>query len=149
MRLHDDGKVWIHSGDIGYIDDDGFLFVKGRIKRMITRFDGHKVFPVNLEAEISSRRDVRNCAVIGVRDIGHAQGCYPLAIVEFKEGTDTDAACREIYFDCLKTVESRGTPVAVIAVEKIPLTGMGKNDCLTLESQYGDFDYVKWREGIQ
>lgn len=148
MRLHDDGKVWIHSGDIGYIDDDGFLFVKGRIKRMITRFDGHKVFPVNLEAEISSRRDVRNCAVIGVRDIGHAQGCYPLAIVEFKEGTDTDAACREIYFDCLKTVESRGTPVAVIAAEKIPLTGMGKNDCLTLESQYGDFDYIKWQEGV-
>ena len=145
MRLHDDGKVWIHSGDVGFIDSDGFLFIKGRIKRMITRFDGHKVFPVNLEASVSKRPDVRNCAVIGIRDMERSQGHYPMVLVEFAEGVDTDTACREIYKFCDETVEERGKPVAVIAVDEIPLTGMGKNDYRALESEYVNYDYLTWQ----
>ena len=53
MREHEDGTKWIHSGDLGYIDDEGFVFVIGRLKRMITRFDGHKVFPITIESFIA------------------------------------------------------------------------------------------------
>ena len=72
MRRHEDGLVWIHSGDVGYMDEDGFLFIQGRIKRMITRFDGHKVFPINLESLVADRPEVYNCAVIGVDDMEHS-----------------------------------------------------------------------------
>ena len=144
MRLHEDGQVWIHSGDIGYMDTDGFLFVKGRVKRMITRFDGHKVFPVNIESRVGKHKEVRNCAVIGVNDREHSQGQYPLVLVELKEGVDAGTTCKEIFDICSERLEERGRPVAVISVDEIPLTGMGKNDYRTLEKQYKTFDYLSW-----
>jgi len=147
MRRHEDGKVWIHSGDVGYMDEDGFLFIKGRIKRMITRFDGHKVFPINLESAVSARKDVRNCAVIGVNDRGHSQGQYPLVLVELAPDADRAKDCHEIFEYCDANVEERGKPVAVIAVEEIPLTGMGKNDDRTLEKAYAEYDYAAWISG--
>lgn len=142
MREHDDGTKWIHSGDLGYIDDEGFVFVIGRLKRMITRFDGHKVFPVNLEGLISAHDSVHNCAVIGVNDMGHGQGQYPLVIVELIKGTDPDEVCIELYDMCNSSCEERGKPVAVISVDEIPLTGMGKNDYRSLEKVYSDYDYT-------
>ena len=144
MKKHDDGLVWIHSGDLGYMDDDGFLFIIGRIKRMITRFDGHKVFPINMEGLIGGRPQVKNCSVIGVNDREHSQGQYPLALVEFVSGVDKEQACKEIFKYCDEQIEERGKPVAVLPIDKIPLTGMGKNDTVTLEKQYSTFDYTKW-----
>ncbi len=145
MRVHEDGRTWIHSGDIGYMDEDGFVFIEGRIKRMITRFDGHKVFPINLEGLINALEGVRNCSVVGVNDMDHSQGQYPLAIVEFAEGVvDTAAECKEIFKLCDKNVEERGKPVAVIAVDAIPLTPFGKNDYRTLEKEYQTYDYKSW-----
>ena len=145
MRKHADGKVWIHSGDLGYVDEDGFLYIKGRIKRMITRFDGHKVFPINLEGYIAGRKDIQNCAVIGVNDREHSQGQYPLALIETMPGVDQWETCSEIFRYCDEGVEERGKPVAILAVEKLPLTGMGKIDYRELEKKYGDYDYREWK----
>ncbi|MBR2422011.1 MAG: acyl--CoA ligase [Oscillospiraceae bacterium] len=147
MRKHDDGQVWIHSGDVGYMDTDGFLFIKGRIKRMITRFDGHKVFPINMESLIANRKDVHNCAVVGVNDCEHSQGQYPLALVELMPGVSA-AACKKIYDDCHEQLEERGRPVAVLAVEKLPLTPMGKIDYRALEKEYGKYQYTKWDPAV-
>jgi len=141
IRIHEDGKRWVHSGDLGYIDEDGFLFIKGRVKRMITRFDGHKVFPVNIESMVAEYEEVRNCCTVGVNDRGHGQGHYPMVLVELAEGVD-ESVCKKIYEDCLERLEERGQPVAVIPIDQIPLTGVGKNDYRTLEEKYEDFDYV-------
>ena len=149
LRLHDDGQYWIHSGDIGYMDEDGFLFIKGRVKRMITRFDGHKVFPVNIESRVAKRDIVRNCAAIGVNDRDHSQGQYPMVLVELAKGVeDKEAVCKDIFDECNKKLEERGRPVAVIPVDQIPLTGMGKNDYRTLEKEYADYDYKAWEADL-
>ncbi|MBR6800930.1 MAG: acyl--CoA ligase [Eubacteriaceae bacterium] len=146
MRKHDDGLVWIHSGDLGYVDEEGFVFIKGRIKRMITRFDGHKVFPINLESMISEHKEVINCAVIGVDDRGHGQGQYPVVFIELRPGVDKKQFCKYMFELCDRDVEERGKPVAVVAIDKIPLTAFGKNDYVTLEKEYKEFDYTKWEE---
>ena len=147
MRKHADGKVWIHSGDIGTIDEDGFVYIQGRVKRMITRFDGHKVFPVTIESFIGEHELVHSCSVIGVNDRERTQGQYPMAVVELVSGVDVsrrDEICREIYHKCQEQLEERGRPVAVVCVDEVPLTAMGKNDYRTLEKDYRYFDYVAW-----
>ena len=147
MRKHADGKVWIHSGDIGTIDEDGFVYIQGRVKRMITRFDGHKVFPVTIESFIGEHELVHSCSVIGVNDRERTQGQYPMAVIELVSGVDVsrrDEICREIYHKCQEQLEERGRPVAVVCVDEVPLTAMGKNDYRTLEKDYRYFDYVAW-----
>lgn len=144
MRKHEDGQIWIHSGDLGYMDEDGFLYIKGRIKRMITRFDGHKVFPINLESMITDLPDVHNCAVVGTDDMEHSQGQYPMAIIEVIKGVDVASTCKKVYDYCNVHAEERGRPVAVVAVDKLPLTPMGKVDNKKLEAEYKDFDYKNW-----
>ena len=147
MRKHADGQVWIHSGDIGYIDEDGFVYIQGRVKRMITRFDGHKVFPITIESFIGEHELVHSCSVIGVDDRERTQGQYPMAVVELVSGVDVsrrDEICREIYHKCQEQLEERGRPVAVVCVDEVPLTAMGKNDYRALEKDYKYFDYVAW-----
>ena len=149
MRKHADGKVWIHSGDIGSIDEDGFVYIQGRVKRMITRFDGHKVFPITIESFIGEHELVHSCSVIGVNDRERTQGQYPMAVIELVAGVDVsrrDEICREIYHLCQEHLEERGRPVAVVCVDEVPLTAMGKNDYRTLEKDYKYFDYLAWEK---
>ncbi len=149
MRKHADGQVWIHSGDIGSIDEDGFVYIQGRVKRMITRFDGHKVFPITIESFIAEHEKVHGCSVIAVDDRERMQGQYPMAVVEFVAGVDVsdrDKICREIYDLCQEQLEERGRPVAVVSVDEIPLTGVGKNDYRTLEKEFKYFDYLAWEK---
>ena len=149
MREHADGQIWIHSGDIGSIDEDGFVYIKGRVKRMITRFDGHKVFPITIESFISENEKVHGCSVIAVDDRERTQGQYPMAVIELVAGVDVserEKICREIYDLCQEQLEERGRPVAVICVDEIPLTGVGKNDYRALEKEFKYFDYEAWQK---
>ena len=150
LRKHEeDGKTWLHTGDLGYIDEDGFLFIIGRIKRMITRFDGHKVFPVNIESLVARHKEVNNCSAVGVADMDRTQGHYPVVFVEIDECVDDkETFCKNIFNECNTLLEERGRPVAVVHIDKIPLTGSGKNDFRTLEKEYEKFDYKSWNEKL-
>lgn len=150
-RLHADGQYWIHSGDIGYIDEDGFVYIKGRVKRMITRFDGHKVFPITIESFISEHPAVHSCSVIAVDDRERSQGQYPMAVIELNANIEVsrrDEICKEIYNKCQEQLEQRGRPVAVMCLDEVPLTPMGKNDYRKLEREYKYFDYLAWQKEV-
>lgn len=138
MITHPDGKVWVHSGDLGYMDEDGFIFIKGRIKRMIICFDGHKVFPTYVEGVIGKHPDVMSCAVVGVKDRNHAQGQAILAIVQRKDpnrpAEEVEAELRKLLED---EVEKRSLPHFIEFIDTMPHTGMGKIDYRKLAT---DFD---------
>lgn len=145
MIDHPDGKTWVHSGDVGRIDEDGFVFIQSRIKHMVIRFDGHKVFPVQIESEIMKHSAVTACAVIGVKDSAHMQGEVPLAIVELK-GEDggkkvyKDIVYRQLCKYCNKNLEERGKPAEIVFIDRMPYTSMGKQDKLALKEKYKDLE---------
>ena len=77
LRRHADGQIWAHTGDVGYMDEDGFVYLDSRIKRMIIRHDGFKVFPSMIENVISRHPAVHQCSVVGCTDKDHVQGRLP------------------------------------------------------------------------
>ena len=143
MRRHADGTVWIHSGDIGYMDTDGFIFIKGRIKQIIIKFDGHKVFPITLEAVINRHEAVAECAVVGIPDPDHAQGEVPLGIVKLKESVekppDEKSLRLELLRMCDDICEERGRPADIVFVPDLLYTPIGKHDYRALTERFHDF----------
>jgi acyl-coenzyme A synthetase/AMP-(fatty) acid ligase len=67
-----------------------------------------------------------------------------MALVELMPGV-TESVCKEIYHYCHENLEERGRPVAVLAVDKLPLTPMGKIDYRALDKEYGKYEYTKWK----
>ncbi|MBQ5814084.1 MAG: acyl--CoA ligase [Clostridia bacterium] len=142
MRRHFDGTVWVHSGDIGYMDKDGFVYIKGRVKQIIIRFDGHKVFPVSIEKIVGKHKAVATCAVVGIPDPDHAQGQQPLVVAELKKTiseADKENVRKEILDMCFAECEERGRPIDVTFIDDLPHTGMGKNDYRKLTDMYKNF----------
>ena len=140
IRRHPDGTLWVHSGDIGHMDPDGFVYIKGRIKRMITLFNGHKIFPTHIESVLGHHPMVASCAVVGVNDTAHAQGQLTLAVIEAKEQAleKLTAIKNELYEMCRQELEGPAKPYDIIFVASMPHTGMGKIDYLKLAEDYNN-----------
>ena len=139
MIKHPDGQVWIHSGDLGSMDEDGFIFIRGRIKRMIIKFDGHKVFPAYIEGVIGQHPDVMSCAVVGVKDREHAQGQSVLAVIQRQNPARPEEETRaELQTLMDAEIEKRGIPADVVFMDELPHTGMGKIDYRKLAKDYDD-----------
>ena len=137
MVKHPDGRVWIHSGDLGSMDEDGFIFIKGRIKRMIIMFNGHKVFPTFIEDVLGKHPDVMSCAVVGVTDREHAQGKSVHAVIQLKNHERTQEEVQAELYDLMgQEIESSVIPKTMQFVTEMPHTGMGKIDYLKLEKDY-------------
>ena len=135
---HSDGTLWVHSGDIGHMDEDGFVYIKGRIKRMITLFNGHKIFPTHIESVLGHHPMVSSCAVVGVKDTGHAQGQLTLAVIEtVEQSIEKQLQIKnELYEMCRQELEGPAKPYDIIFTDAMPHTGMGKIDYLKLADDY-------------
>ena len=136
LKTHSDGTVWVHSGDIGKMDEDGYVYIKGRIKRMITLFNGHKVFPTQLENTIGKHPHVVSCAVVGVKDTTHAQGENAVAMIQLQEESMEQAVIDEVKKLCLEEIEESSRPNDIMVVDSMPHTGMGKIDYKQLAADY-------------
>ena len=67
LQLHEDGLVWLHTGDLGIMDEEGFVYFKQRLKRMIIT-SGYNVYPSQVENAIDSHEAVLMSTVIGIKD---------------------------------------------------------------------------------
>ena len=137
LRKHPDGSVWLHSGDMGYMDEDGCLFIQGRIKSMIIRGDGFKVFPNLVEQTVMMCEDVYACAVIGADDPSFSQGQRPFVFVVRRDGyTGTDEVLKErLQKLCREELPEYALPMDYRFINVLPLTGIGKVDYLSLEKE--------------
>ena len=136
LRLHEDGKLWMHTGDLGYITEDGCLYLEGRIKRIIIRFDGFKVSPFDIEKTILKNDKVRECCCVGKVDSEHNHGQIPVVYVVREKGADvTDKELiEELFLLCKSTLSERYIPKVIILIENMPLTSNGKVDYRALEA---------------
>lgn len=136
IKKHDDGLCWVHSGDVGYIDEDGFVFIKDRIKRVIIRHDGFKVFPSLIEKTVGTNKNVTSSCAVGIVDTSHSQGKLPIVYVVLNDGADAKTVKAELIELCEKELPEYVQPVDFVFIDKIPLTPIGKVDYRSLENTY-------------
>lgn len=142
-QVHPDGRTWVHTGDVGYIDEDGFVFVGSRIKRLIIRPDGFKVFPSMIENAISHHPAVRQCSVVGCVAKDHPQGRLPFVFVVLDPAAADKKRqiLRELRQLCVEELPEYVQPVAYKFISEMPLTPVGKVDYRKLEEQISPRDY--------
>lgn len=135
FRTHPDGSKWIHTGDLGYIDEDGFLFIEGRMKRMImTVIDGavYKIFPSKVESELSQHKGVYASCVVKAND-GSNQVLKAYIIPEANYADKFDALVKELRARCDANLPDNMRPVFYEKLADFPRTSAGKVDYRALE----------------
>ena len=143
LRTHADGRVWVHTGDIGYLDEDGFVYLDSRIKRLIIRHDGFKVFPSMIENVVSQHPAVHQCSVVGCTDKDHVQGRLPFVYIVLKADTTAKKkqVIRELERMCAEELPEYVQPVAYKFISSMPMTPVGKVDYRQLEADISPRDY--------
>lgn len=128
------GVKWIRSGDIGHMDEQGFLYIDGRIKRIIIRHDGFKVFPTQIENVIATCPEVKTCCAIGRADKDHSQGKLPVVYITLsREKKDKMKLKEELNSLCKQMLPEYMQPIDFVFIDKMPLTANGKVDFHELE----------------
>lgn len=135
LKTHKDGSIWLHSGDLGHIDEDGFLFIDGRIKRMIIDHTGFKIFAPVVESVISQHSFIEKCCVVGAKDKKYNVGQIPVAFVIPKENTNTEELEKEILHLCEKNLPSYSLPQRIVFKDSFPYTSANKVDYRALEKE--------------
>jgi len=113
------------SGDGGYIDEDGYIFITGRIDDVIN-VAGHRLSTAEMEEVLAAHEAVAECAVVGIKD--ELKGQVPLGFLVLKSGIDLDAA--NLQKQLVQMVRDKIGPVAafkkVVVAEVLPKTRSGK-----------------------
>ena len=143
LRRHPDGRGGAHTGDMGYLDEDGFVFLDSRIKRMIIRHDGFKVFPSMIENVVSRHPAVHQCSVVGCTDKDHVQGRLPFVYIVLKSDTTAKKkqVIRELERMCAEELPEYVQPAAYKFISSMPMTPVGKVDYRQLEADISPRDY--------
>lgn len=152
LRKHKDGKIWVHSGDLGYMTENGFLYITDRMKRMIIRSDGFKVVPSDIEKVLSSHSAVETCCVVGVDNLKYAgQGQIPFANIVLKEEYKNfgEQIKNELFLLCKEKLAEYVQPEYIEYYDSLPLTSIGKIDFLSLQAQNNEYIKSLFQENNQ
>ncbi len=132
-QLHPDGLYWIHTGDLGTMDEEGFIYFRQRIKRMIIT-NGYNVYPSQMEGVIDGCEYVQMSCVIGVPDPLKVQKVK--AFIVLKPGyVPTEATKKEIMEYCKKHIAKYALPYDIEFRDDMPKTLVGKIAYRVLEEE--------------
>lgn len=133
LRVHDDGLTYLHTGDLGRMDEDGFIYFVQRLKRMIVT-NGYNVYPSQVENVIDSHEAVMFSTVIGVKDEIRKQ--MVKAFIVLKPGfSPTDEIKESIKAHCEKHIAKYALPREYEYRDNLPKTLVGKVAYRELEKE--------------
>lgn len=133
LKTHADGRVWLHTGDLGTMDEEGFIFFKQRIKRMIIT-NGYNVYPSQIENVLDGHESVQLSCVIGVKDEYKMQRIK--AFITLKPGFEpTKELKAEILNYCRAHISKYALPTDIEFREELPKTLVGKVAYTVLEKE--------------
>ena len=133
LRRHEDGRIWLHTGDLGKMDEDGFVYFSQRIKRMIIT-SGYNVYPGQLENIIDGHGKVLLSCVIGVKDPYKMQKVK--AFVVLRPGYEpSEAVEQEILDDRRQHIAKYAMPYDIEFRSELPKTLVGKVAYRVLEEE--------------
>lgn len=138
LKEHDDRLLWVHTGDIGSVDEDGFITIAGRIKRMILTFeDGvfHKVFAKLLEDEFTKCDCIKALSIVGKVKADDSIINDLIAFAVLEDGVSEESARSALTEFAEKHFESYERPSKYIFIDKLPRTTIGKVDYRALEKE--------------
>ena len=121
LRMHDDGRVWFHTGDVAVMDDEGYTSIVQRKKDMII-VDGYNVYPSEVEAVLYAHPAVRLAAVIGIPDAYHGE--VVKACIALRPGATTTPD--EIVAHCRRELTDYKIPRQVEIRDTLPMSAVGK-----------------------
>ena len=133
LRRHADGRIWCHTGDLGTMDEDGFVYFRQRIKRMIIT-SGYNVYPSQLENIIDGHEKVLLSCVVGVKDKYKMQKVK--AYVVLRPGVEpTEEVRNELMAHCRKHIAKYAMPYEIEFRDELPKTLVGKVAYRVLEEE--------------
>ena len=133
LRRHADGLTWVYTGDLGVMDEQGFIYFRGRAKRMIVS-SGYNVYPGQIENILDANDKVQMSCVIGVPDPYRMQKVK--AFVKLVPGVPaTDATKEELLAYCRKHIAKYAMPYDIEFKEDMPKTLVGKVAYRVLEEE--------------
>ena len=133
LQLHSDGRTWLHTGDVGSMDEDGFIYFKQRVKRIIIS-NGYNLYPSYIETIINSHPDVFTSTVIGIPHPKKVQ--VAKAYIVLKDGVKPSKEVeKSIRQHCEKNLAKYSLPAVYEFRDSLPKTLVGKVAYRELEKE--------------
>ena len=129
MREHD-GKIWLHTGDVARMDEDGYFYIMDRSKDMLI-VGGYKVFSREVEETLYQHKAVEFCAIIGLPDLKRPGSEIVKAVIQLSadaQNQDADTLKKNITTYCRENMAPYKVPKVIEFIDAIPLTAVGKVD---------------------
>jgi long-chain acyl-CoA synthetase len=126
LRKHSDGLVWLHTGDVACMDEDGFFYFKLREKRMI-KSSGMNVYPAQVEGHLYKHEAVADCCVVGIPDREQIEKVKAFVVLkkEFAEKAGPEMEKKLIDY-CRKDLIKWSCPRNIEFIDELPKTKVGK-----------------------
>lgn len=133
LKQDEEGRIWLHTGDLGSMDEEGFVYFKQRLKRVIIT-SGFNVYPSQAEAVIDSHEAVRMSCIIGVKD--EYRGQRIKAFISLKDGfSPSDELTEDIKKHCERNLAKYAMPREFEYRDSLPVTLVGKVAYRVLEEE--------------
>lgn len=144
LIIHEDGNTWLHTGDMGYINKDGKLFVTDRIKRLII-VSGVNVYPSLIENALSNHPAVKECCVIKAPHSYKVE--VPKAYIVLNDGYMYDNNLKEELLNMCNSLPNKYyLPETIEVIKELPKTLMNKIDYKNLENKENESDKILRKE---